>query len=96
MAAANSENADLVRQQLDRLVTSQTFAASARSAKLLQFIVEQTIEGNADQLKEYTLGSAPLGRGENFDPRTDPIVRAEVSRLRSRLALYYGTEGQIG
>jgi hypothetical protein len=37
------------------------------------------------RLKEYTLGAEALGRGTSFDPRTDPIVRAEVSRLRGRL-----------
>ena len=83
-----------VIRQLEKMSSSQTFSGSERSSKLLQFIVKQTISGNSDQLKEYTLGSKPLGRGDNFDPRTDPIVRAEASRLRSRLALYYGTEGQ--
>jgi eukaryotic-like serine/threonine-protein kinase len=55
--------------------------------------VEETLNGNAGELKEYTIGAQALERGDSFDPRTDPIVRAEASRLRTRLALYYATEG---
>ena len=39
------------------------------------------------------MGAEALGRGESFDPRTDAIVRVEISRLRNRLSHYYATEG---
>lgn len=55
--------------------------------------MEQTLEGRADRLKDYTLGAEALGRGDDFDPRVDPVARVEASRLRSRLELYYATEG---
>jgi TolB-like protein len=45
-------------------------------------------------MKEYTIATQALGRNESFDPRTDPIVRAEVSRLRNRLEQYYATKGK--
>jgi len=69
-----------VRRQLDKIVSSKAFAPSSRSASLLRFVVERNLDGNADQLKEYTLGAKALGRGDGFDPRIDPIVRAEASR----------------
>jgi hypothetical protein len=28
-------------------------------------------------------------RGKNFDPRTDPIVRVQAAKLRSKLLEYY-------
>ncbi|MBZ5622046.1 MAG: hypothetical protein LAQ69_25455 [Acidobacteriia bacterium] len=84
---------DSVRSQLERVVNSKAFASSARSGKLLRFLVERTLSGDAGGLKEYTIGAQALERGDSFDPRTDPIVRAEASRLRTRLALYYATEG---
>jgi serine/threonine-protein kinase len=61
---------------------------------LLKFVVEESVNGRADRLKEYTIGAEALGKGESFDPRTDPIVRAEASRLRFRLERYYAAEGQ--
>jgi Tol biopolymer transport system component len=83
----------LVAEQLERLLQSDVFRGTGRSSKLLRFLVEETLEGRADRLKDYTLGAEALGRGDDFDPRTDPIARVEASRLRSRLELYYATEG---
>ena len=85
---------DSILQQLERILSSGAFAGAARSSALLKFLVEQAVEGRPDRLKEYTLGAEALGKGESFDPRLDPIVRAEASRLRSRLERYYATEGQ--
>ena len=82
-----------VEAHLDRLLASETFRGADRSRRLLRFIVVETLEGRADRLKDYTLGSEGLGRGDDFDPRTDPIARVEASRLRTRLEVYYATEG---
>lgn len=84
---------DVVLGQLDRMLASDTFAGAERSRVLLRFLVEHVVEQRSDRLKEYTLGSEALGRGDAFDPRTDPIVRAEASRLRSRLERYYAAHG---
>ena len=85
---------DQVLQQLDRVLSSSVFRRAERSTALLRFIVEQTLQGHADRLKEYTLGAAGLGRGDTFDPRADPVVRAEASRLRARLEQYYEASGR--
>lgn len=82
-----------VLEQLEKIVASGAFRGAGRSIKLLRFLVEQTLNGNASHLKDYTLGAEVFERGEAFDPRSDPIARVEASRLRSRLELYYATEG---
>jgi serine/threonine-protein kinase len=91
---ASPTERDAILAQLDRVLSSAVFRRADRSSALLRFIVEQTLDGHADRLKEYTLGSEALGRGESFDPRTDPVVRAEASRLRTRLDQYYKTIGR--
>jgi serine/threonine-protein kinase len=83
-----------IQQQLERVLASPVFRRAERSTALLRFVVEQTLQGHADRLKEYTLGADGLGRGESFDPRSDPVVRAEASRLRARLEQYYETAGR--
>jgi hypothetical protein len=84
---------DVVLEQLDRMLASDTFAGADRSRMLLRFLVEHVVDGRSERLKEYTIGSEALGRGDSFDPRTDTIVRAEASRLRNRLERYYATSG---
>ena len=85
---------ELTLEELEAVLSSKTFQGAERSAALLRYIVERTLNGQSDRLKEFTLGAEALGRGESFDPRTDPIVRAEASRLRSRLERYYAGEGR--
>ena len=78
---------------LEQALAGRAFQGAGRSGTLLRFLIERTLAGQADQLKEYTVGAEALGRGVAFDPRSDSIVRVEVSRLRGRLDLYYATEG---
>lgn len=89
-----SVDRDTVLKELERLLTSSVFRRAERSSALLRYLVEQTLDGHADRLKEYTLGAEALGRGETFDPRADPVVRAEASRLRARVDQYYDTVGR--
>jgi serine/threonine-protein kinase len=89
--AAFSEQA--LREQLARILASEAFKRGSRSGRLLTYLVEQTVAGRAQYLKEYTLGVEALQRGADFDPRSDPVARVEASRLRSKLEVYYATVG---
>src|ERR1043166_9118995 len=86
---------DAAASALERVLASATFQGAARSRALLKFLVEETLAGRAARRKEYTLGAEALEKGDAFDPRTDPIVRAEASLLRTRLDRYYETEGGL-
>ena len=59
--------------QLERILASTEFARAGRMSRFLRFIVEQTLEGQADRLKEYTIALAVFGRDKSFDPQTSPI-----------------------
>ena len=82
-----------VRAALDRVCVSGPFLASPKLKDFLRFVVEATLAGRGDRLKGYTIGVEALGRPDNFDPQTDPIVRVEATRLRRALARYYAGEG---
>ena len=82
-----------VQAQLEKIVGSQEFSQSESLKRFLQYVVEQTLEGEGDQLKEYNVGVEVLGRGKDYDPRTDTIVRVQATRLRTKLNEYYRTEG---
>lgn len=84
---------EAIQAQLHRILTSRTFAHAGRLSRLLRYTVEQALAGQADQIKEYILGLQVFDKGEDFDPRLDPLVRVEAHRLRSRLRKYYETDG---
>ena len=56
---------------------------------LLEFLVNETLGGNAEALKERVIGAKLFGRRPDYDTNSDPIVRLRVAELRKRLALYY-------
>lgn len=82
-----------VRAALDRILASEAFASTARMSRLLRFVVERALEGRADEIKEYVLGSEVFDRGPEYDPRLDSIVRVEARRLRTKLDEYYSGPG---
>jgi hypothetical protein len=84
---------NLVRSQLERIVSDARFAASKRYPQLLRYIVEQTLEGHEDDLKERTLGVEVFHRTPDYDTNLDPVVRLCAAEVRKRLAQYYQLPG---
>jgi TolB-like protein/Flp pilus assembly protein TadD len=91
--AADSSAA--IKAELDQILASQAFQGSQRPRAFLRYVVEQTLGGNGDHIKEYCIATEVFGRKESFDPRLDPVVRVEATKLRSRLATYYENEGRL-
>ena len=83
-----------IRAALDNVVGSPNFRASPRLAAFLRFVVEATLDGRADRVKEYSIAVGALGRNDTFDPQTNPIVRVEAGRLRQALERYYAGPGR--
>jgi len=81
------------RSALDRLLKSETFARSESLRRLLRYLAEKSLAGEAAQLSEVTVGVEALGKAADYDPQVDPSVRVQVSRLRGKLAQYYMEEG---
>lgn len=83
-----------VRAQVERISRSAPFVRSSRITHFLSFIVDSTIRGQYDVLKETCIGNLVFGREPDYDPKIDPIVRVEARRLRAKLQEYYETEGR--
>ena len=85
---------DEVADQLKRMLTSPDFTASPQQVVLLKYAVNQTLAGNADSIKGYTIAVEAFGRKSDFDQSIDPIVSIQASRLRQFLKRYYETAGK--
>ena len=60
-----------VRAQLERILASPISVKAARSSDFLQFVVEQTLAGHEDQLKEYSIAATVLHRDASYDTQVD-------------------------
>src|ERR1051325_9258908 len=84
---------DSIRAALQRIVTSPQLESSPSLCRFLRFVVEETLAGRGGLIKEYSLGAEVFNRGDDFDPRIDPIVRVQARNLRARMAKYYEGPG---
>lgn len=86
------EDAAATRALLARILESAPFAQSARLRDLLTFLIEQSLEGKGEEIKESVL-AAEVFKRDDYDPRTDSLVRVTTSALRTKLAEYFAGPG---
>lgn len=85
-------NPEAIREQLELIVRDPAFRSSKRSIQFLKYVVEKTLSGATDQIKERTIGVEVFGRPPSYDTNEDHVVRTAATELRKRLAIYYGEE----
>src|ERR1035438_9076232 len=88
-ATLSKSEQEEVREQLSRLLDNPFFSHSKRFPTFLRFVVEQTLAGEVDSIKERTLGIEIFGRDADYDTASDPIVRVTAAEIRKRVAQYY-------
>ena len=91
---ASSPAPEIVRAQVEKILSSRGFSRSGRLSRFLRFAVEQTLAGHSEHLKEQCIGLEVFDRKTDYDPRIDPIVRVEARRLRAKLKAYYTSPGR--
>lgn len=82
-----------VQKALSEIFKSTPFRSSKQSQLLLQYIVDQSLAGHIELLKERIIGAEVFGRPSDYDTNEDPIVRGRAAEVRKRLAQYYMDEG---
>jgi adenylate cyclase len=85
---------DEIRGQLQGILDSPEFLATDKQRQFLEFVVSETLNGRADQIKGFTVATCVFGRSADFDQSTDPIVSIQANKLRRALERYYLVEGQ--
>lgn len=82
-----------VEAQVERLLATPFFNHSKRFPSFLRYVVEQTLAGNSENLKERMLGIEIFGKSVDYDTANDPIVRVTAAEIRKRIAQYYQQPG---
>ncbi len=84
----------VILDQLARIQNSHAFGNSARAKEFFAYVVEQTVEGHTENLKERAIGVNLFDRAPSYMTGEDPIVRVKAAEVRKRLAVYYAEEEQ--
>lgn len=93
VTADEGADAVAVEEALARVIASDKFRASERLRQFLIHVVQESLAGRAQRIKAYSIATEVFGRGVDFNPNIDPIVRIEAARLRRSLERYYLTAG---
>jgi hypothetical protein len=87
--SSNEAERVAVREQLEKLLLDSHFSSSKRYPSFLRFVLEHTLAGEPELLKERTLGIELFGRPPDYDTAADPIVRVTAAEIRKRIEQYY-------
>lgn len=89
----DTESAGRAREQVHRILGSETFRQSESLRRLFSYLAEKSLAGEAGTLKEYIVGVDVFGKPEAYDPQKDASVRIQAGKLRQKLEEYYRREG---
>ena len=89
----DAQQAQVLREQVDRILRSPHFNGSELLRNLLSYLAKRAIDLPGEAVKEYEVAVDVLGRDPAFDSRQDSAVRVHTARLRAKLAEYYMAEG---
>src|SRR5688572_4518529 len=74
---------DLIRDQVQKIERSGALGRSRSYIRLLEFFVDCWVKGRTP--KELEIAMEVFGRGVDFDPSQDSMVRVYVYNLRQKL-----------
>ncbi len=84
---------EAVRAEVNKILSSALLQNAPRLSRFLDFVVEKTISGESESIKEYLIG-VEVFQKTDFDPSTSSQVRVQARNLRDKLAEYYQTDGR--
>lgn len=90
-AIKSDDQKETLRQEMERILRSESFRSSPRCGQFLRFVVERTLEGCPEQLKERIIGIEVFGRKPSYLTEADSVVRVRATEVRKRLSQYYAT-----
>lgn len=78
-----------VNSEVGALLQSERLSKSPALLELLSYLKDRYANRTDDPTTEYAIAQDLLQRDASFDPKSDPVVRVRIRRLRDALNQYY-------
>jgi hypothetical protein len=82
----------LVEAEMECICNSTAFKTSRKCREFLRYVVQVTLSGRGDSLKERSIAIDLMGCDLSYDPGTDARVRVRAKEVRQRLTTFYAAE----
>jgi hypothetical protein len=80
---------EAILRELESILRSPFFRTSNRCKQFLSYVVQHTLEGNPEPLKERMIGAKLFQRPAGYATGDDPVVRVQAGEVRRRLEQYH-------
>jgi hypothetical protein len=87
-----NDDLELLREQARKIEKSGALGRSRSYARLLEFLIDASQAGRVP--KELEIAMGVFGKGADFDPSQDSMVRVYAHNLRQKLEHFYATDGR--
>lgn len=82
------------KAELERILRSPQFRRAPKLQRFLELVCEYHFQSRPDEINEYLLATQVFGKGPEFDPGDDSLVRVQAREVRRRLREYYQESGR--
>src|SRR5215472_9634554 len=82
------------REEVQRILHSPQFRRAPKLQRFLELVCEYHFQNRTDQITEFAIATQAFGKGPNFDPAEDSLVRVQAREIRRRLREYYQNDGK--
>jgi hypothetical protein len=88
-----AKHAAQIREHLEQIIAGPAFKGSHRAQSFLRHVVERSLAGDFEGLRERSIGVELFGKSASYDTGEDAVVRVTASDVRKRLLQHYGGAG---
>src|ERR1700730_19201209 len=85
----STEQIQSIRNEVESVIASDAFTGSKRCQDFLRLVIDHTLAGDLDELRERMIGVEMFHRPADYDTANDAVVRVRATEVRKRLAQYY-------
>jgi hypothetical protein len=82
------------RDEVRRILQSAQFRRAPKLQRFLELVCDYHFQGRSADINEFAIATQAFGKGPNFEPSEDSLVRVQAREIRRRLREYYQSEGK--
>jgi len=82
------------REEVTRILHSPQFRRAPKLQRFIELICEYHFQDRLAEIDEFAVATQAFGKGPNFDPSIDSLVRVQAREARRRLREYYQEDGR--
>jgi hypothetical protein len=88
------KSVDERKAEVQRVLLSPLFRRTPKLQRFLELVCDYYFQNRAQEINEFLIATEAFGKGPDFDPSQDSLVRVQAREIRRRLREHYQGEGK--